>query len=78
MRWIYKGWTDTFCYNNLQIGLKQGLEMLNIFKSYSVKSSLLDDFNFYENREKTLHTKKINKPASLRMEIEKNDDFMVS
>ncbi|KAL1338212.1 hypothetical protein AAHE18_10G195300 [Arachis hypogaea] len=33
---------------------QEGLEMLNIFKSYSVKTSLLDDFDFYENREKFL------------------------
>ncbi|XWS40393.1 hypothetical protein CRYUN_Cryun18bG0137400 [Craigia yunnanensis] len=55
-----------------EIGLKQGLEMLNIFKSYSAKSSLLDDFGFYENREKTLNAKKNYKSATLRY---KEDDF---
>lgn len=62
----------------LQIGLKQGLEMLNIFKSYAGKMSLLDDFNFYENREKLLHAKRGSKPATLKMEIYNNDDFSVS
>lgn len=62
----------------MQIVLKQGLEMLNIFKSYSAKTSLLDDFNFYEKREKSLNTKKGNKPATLQMEIFKNGDFAVS
>ncbi|KAG6781918.1 hypothetical protein POTOM_011303 [Populus tomentosa] len=57
------------------IVLKQGLEMLNIFKSYSAKTSLLDDFNFYEKREKSLNTKRGNKPATLQMEIFKNGDF---
>jgi len=52
--------------------------MLNIFKSYSAKTSMLDDFNFYENREKSLNTKKSNKPATLRMEIFENSDFLVS
>lgn len=28
--------------------------MLKIFKSFSAKTSLLDDLNFYENREKLL------------------------
>ncbi|KAH1099252.1 hypothetical protein J1N35_016173 [Gossypium stocksii] len=49
-----------------EIGLKQGLEMLNIFKGYSEKSSLLHDFGFYENREKTLDAKKNYKPATLQ------------
>jgi hypothetical protein len=69
-------WLD--CHVNLQIGLEKGLEMLNIFKSYSAKTSMLDDFNFYENREKSLNTKKSNKPATLRMEIFENSDFPVS
>ncbi|KAF2319998.1 hypothetical protein GH714_021859 [Hevea brasiliensis] len=63
-------------WNDWSIGLEQGLEMLNIFKSYSAKTSLLDDFNFYENPEKSLHTKKSNKPATLRMEIHENGDFL--
>lgn len=36
--------------------------MLNIFKSYSEKTSMLDDFNFYENREKMLKAKRSTKP----------------
>lgn len=63
----------------LQIGLKQGLEMLNIFKSYMEKTSLLDDFNFYENREKALQAKRAIKPATLKMESNyNNSDFTVS
>ncbi|XVE48559.1 hypothetical protein DITRI_Ditri01bG0011400 [Diplodiscus trichospermus] len=56
-----------------EIGLKQGLEMLNIFKNYSAKTSLLDDFGFYENREKTLNAKKNYKSATLRY---KEDDLI--
>ncbi|KAL5566423.1 hypothetical protein UlMin_029587, partial [Ulmus minor] len=58
----------TFTRDTQEIGLKQGLEMLNIFKSCTAKTSLLDDFEFYENREKTLHIKRGNKPATLEME----------
>ncbi|KAE8668368.1 Yth domain-containing protein [Hibiscus syriacus] len=48
-----------------EIGLKRGLEMLNIFKVYSEKSSLLNDFGFYENREKTLNAKKNHKSGTV-------------
>lgn len=53
----------------LQIGIKQGLEMLKIFKNFTSKTSLLDDFIFYENREKSLRVKRGNKPATLKMEL---------
>ncbi|RYR11741.1 hypothetical protein Ahy_B04g069260 isoform B [Arachis hypogaea] len=51
----------TYTRDTQEIGLKQGLEMLNIFKSYSAKTSLLDDFDFYENREKLLCSDKRSK-----------------
>ncbi|KAL1802041.1 hypothetical protein ACET3Z_030688 [Daucus carota] len=41
-----------------EIGLQQGLKMLKIFKSYSGVTSMLDDFNFYENREQSLKAKR--------------------
>ncbi|XP_057990221.1 YTH domain-containing protein ECT3-like [Hevea brasiliensis] len=69
-------WPVTYSRDTQEIGLEQDLEMLNIFKSYSAKTSLSDDFNFYENQEKSLHTKKSNKPATLRMEIHENGDFL--
>ncbi|XP_015875839.3 YTH domain-containing protein ECT4 isoform X1 [Ziziphus jujuba] len=65
----------TFSRDTQEIGLNQGLEMLNIFKSYTAKMSLLDDFCFYDNREKLLHAKRSNKPATLQMEIYNNGDF---
>lgn len=49
---------------SLQIGFQHGLEMLKIFKNYTAKTSLLDDFNFYENREHSLRAKRNNKPAT--------------
>lgn len=38
--------------------------MLKIFKSYSAKASLLDDFYFYENRETLLKAKRSSKQDS--------------
>ncbi|CAI0439494.1 unnamed protein product [Linum tenue] len=63
----------TFSRDTQEIGLKQGLEMLTIFKTYVPKASLLDDFNFYEDREKA-HSAKKNKPATLRMEVYEKDE----
>lgn len=61
----------------VQIGLEQGLEMLRIFKNYSERTSVLDDFNFYENREKSLKARRIAKPAS-ETNRPKNGDYKVS
>lgn len=41
-----------------QIRYKKGIEMLKIFKGYSLKTSLLDDFMYYENRQKMLQEEK--------------------
>ncbi|KAL3814530.1 hypothetical protein ACJIZ3_015798 [Penstemon smallii] len=54
----------TYSRDTQEIGMKQGLEMLGIFKNYSEKTSVLDDFSFYENREKSLKAKRNLKPAS--------------
>jgi len=64
----------TFTRDTQEIGLKQGLEMLNIFKSYTAKTSLLDDFNFYENRVKSLQSKS-SKPATPQMEMYSNGNI---
>ncbi|XP_042490112.1 YTH domain-containing protein ECT4-like isoform X2 [Macadamia integrifolia] len=64
----------TYSRDTQEIGLKQGLEMLTIFKNFPIKTSMLDDFNFYEERERTLHTRKGNKPSSSpEMEVYRND-----
>lgn len=36
----------------------QGVEILNIFKNYVARTSILDDFEFYESRQKVLQEKK--------------------
>lgn len=43
---------------HLQIMYKKGLEMLKIFKNYTLKTSLLDDFMYYENRQKIMKEEK--------------------
>lgn len=42
----------------LQIPFKKGLEMLKLFKNHTLKTSLLDDFIYYENRQKIMQEEK--------------------
>ncbi|KAL7002063.1 YTH domain-containing protein [Sarracenia purpurea var. burkii] len=65
----------TYTRDTQEIGLKQGLEMLNIFKNYLLKKSILDDFNFYENREKSLKAKRNSKLPSSQIEMHNNHNF---
>ncbi|KAL1214229.1 YTH domain-containing protein ECT2 [Cardamine amara subsp. amara] len=58
-----------------EIKLKEGLQMLSIFKNYPAVTFLLDDMDFYEEREKSLRVKKDNKPATLRMDLFKEKDY---
>ncbi|KAK9157701.1 hypothetical protein Scep_004275 [Stephania cephalantha] len=41
-----------------EVKLEQGLQMLKIFKEHSSKTCILDDFGFYEARQKTLQEKR--------------------
>uniref|UniRef100_A0A1D1XE93 YTH domain-containing family protein n=1 Tax=Anthurium amnicola TaxID=1678845 RepID=A0A1D1XE93_9ARAE len=41
----------TYSRDTQEIGLLQGLKMLYIFKTFQVKTSILDDFGFYEEKE---------------------------
>ncbi|XP_031497508.1 YTH domain-containing protein ECT4-like isoform X2 [Nymphaea colorata] len=41
-----------------EVKYSQGIEMLKIFKSYSSKTSILDDFMYYEERQQALFDKK--------------------
>ncbi|KAK1407761.1 hypothetical protein QVD17_39387 [Tagetes erecta] len=41
-----------------EIKYKKGVEMLKVFKNYAKKTSLLDDFMYYENRQKILQEEK--------------------
>ncbi|CAM8969590.1 unnamed protein product [Rhodiola kirilowii] len=42
-----------------EVKLEQGLQMLKIFKDHSSRSSILDDFEFYEARQKAIQEKKV-------------------
>ncbi|KAH7681469.1 YTH domain-containing protein [Dioscorea alata] len=64
----------TFSRDTQEIGLPQGLNMLNIMKAYPLTSSILDDFDFYENREKSLYKAKSSEPVMLRSGVGFNKD----
>ncbi|CAK7339786.1 unnamed protein product [Dovyalis caffra] len=49
----------------LQVKLEQGIEMLNIFKNYETDMSILEDFDFYEDRQKAMQERKARQQASL-------------
>lgn len=42
-----------------EVRFPQGIEMLNIIKNYAVKTSILDDFEFYESRQKVMQEKRM-------------------
>ncbi|KAL5974232.1 hypothetical protein ACLOJK_030896 [Asimina triloba] len=48
-----------------EVGLEQGLEMLKIFKNYDSDMSILDDFAFYEDRQKAMQERKARQQANL-------------
>ncbi|XP_062206509.1 YTH domain-containing protein ECT4-like [Phragmites australis] len=69
-----------------EIKFPQGTEMLNIFRNFSCKTSILDDFDFYENRQKVMQDRR-GKPvmtsfdhplpkAKKTAEIEKQTQFI--
>jgi hypothetical protein len=49
----------------LQVGLEKGIEMLDIFISCEMRSSILDDFNFYEERQIAIQDRKARQRAVL-------------
>lgn len=49
-----------------EVRFDQGMEMLNIFKNYVFKTSILDDFQFYENRQKAMQEKRSRQQAHLQ------------
>lgn len=48
-----------------EVGLEQGREMLNIFDSCEMRSSILDDFSFYEERQRAIQDRKARQRALL-------------
>ncbi|KAI3447276.1 hypothetical protein Pfo_003941 [Paulownia fortunei] len=54
----------THSRDSQEVKLEQGIEILKIFKSHDAETSLLDDFNFYDEREKSLMERKAKQRAS--------------
>lgn len=52
------------CFTLFKVKLELGIEMLKIFKSHEAETTLLDDFNFYDEREKSLLERKAKQRAS--------------
>ncbi|XP_047327106.1 YTH domain-containing protein ECT1-like [Impatiens glandulifera] len=48
----------THSRDSQEVKLAQGIEMLKIFKSYEAETSLLDDFSYYDEREKNSQERK--------------------
>ncbi|PIN13942.1 putative high-glucose-regulated protein [Handroanthus impetiginosus] len=48
----------THSRDSQEVKLEQGIEMLKIFKGHDAETSLLDDFDFYDEREKSLMERK--------------------
>ncbi|XP_039010187.1 YTH domain-containing protein ECT3-like isoform X2 [Hibiscus syriacus] len=59
-----------------EVNFEQGIQILKIFKEHSSKTCILDDFEFYENRQKIIQEKKV-KHRLLQNQVlngEPNDD----
>lgn len=48
-----------------EVKLTQGVEMLTIFKNYETDVSILDDFDFYEDRQKAMQERKARQQSSM-------------
>ncbi|WOL02375.1 YTH domain-containing family protein 1-like isoform X1 [Canna indica] len=64
----------TFSKDTQEIGLPQGLKMLQIFKNYQLLTALLDDFEYYEQREKSLRFTRNRRSAMMDPEREFCED----
>ncbi|XP_078431298.1 evolutionarily conserved C-terminal region 8 [Wolffia australiana] len=42
-----------------EVKFSQGVEILNIFKAFATKTSILDDFGFYDNRQKAIRSRRV-------------------
>ncbi|KAF5748632.1 hypothetical protein HS088_TW04G00590 [Tripterygium wilfordii] len=53
----------THSRDSQEVKLEQGIEMLKIFKDYDSRTSILDDFDFYDDRERGLKERKSRQQA---------------
>lgn len=51
-----------------EVPLSQGSEMLNIFKTHGLKTSILDDFLFYETRQRFMQEKKARQQTHVQLQ----------
>ncbi|KAM3260964.1 hypothetical protein ACQJBY_051926 [Aegilops geniculata] len=54
-----------------EVKLEHGLQVLKIFKDHVSKTSILDDFSFYDNREKIMQERKSQRQHQLKKESQK-------
>uniref|UniRef100_A0A0C9RI09 TSA: Wollemia nobilis Ref_Wollemi_Transcript_19055_2823 transcribed RNA sequence n=1 Tax=Wollemia nobilis TaxID=56998 RepID=A0A0C9RI09_9CONI len=57
-----------------EVKFEQGTEMLNILKNHVCKTSILDDFQFYEGREKAMQEKRVRQEVSYQAGVEIGQD----
>jgi hypothetical protein len=56
-----------------EVKLEQGIEMLQIFKNYETETSILDDFDFYEDRQKAMEERKSRQQQASLTVVGEND-----
>ncbi|KAH9603340.1 hypothetical protein KSS87_012986 [Heliosperma pusillum] len=61
-----------------EVKLEQGVQVLKIFKSHLSKTSVLDDFDFYEGRQKVLQEKKAKRQQYQKQARLRNDKLLKS
>lgn len=52
-----------------EVKFEQGVEMLNIFKNYETDMSILDDFDFYEDRQKAMQERKARQQTNMGVAV---------
>ncbi|KAH9805483.1 YTH domain-containing protein [Citrus sinensis] len=55
----------THSRDSQEVKLEQGVEMLRIFKEHDARTSILDDFDFYDERERSLKERRAKQQVSL-------------
>ncbi|KAJ6742104.1 EVOLUTIONARILY CONSERVED C-TERMINAL REGION 10 [Salix viminalis] len=56
----------THSRDSQEVKLEQGIEMLKIFKDHDAPTSILDDFEFYDQRERALKERKAKQQPSMK------------
>lgn len=59
-----------------EVKFEQGIEMLKIFKGYTSKTCILDDFLLYEDRQKAMQKKKAKQQLIQKQVLETNNAFL--